>query len=66
MHLHFVYPSKSSANTCVAGRGFGIVPKLMKPEGYFDLDHDSPKEGTMLAQLEMVGDKQRQMAAAKQ
>jgi len=43
----------------------GIVPRQIKPEGYVDLDHDSPKEGSIIYFFEAASQKQRQEVAAE-
>lgn len=47
-----------------AGRAFGIVPRQIKPEGYVDLDHDSPKEGSMLYFFEAASQRKLPMESA--
>jgi hypothetical protein len=57
-------PSRFSYHV-LQGRAFGIVPRQLAPEGYVDLDHDSPKKGTILDIFEAANEKQQQLAAAK-
>jgi len=47
------------------GRALAIVPRQMVPTGYVDIQHDEPKEGSILHIFEAASDRQRQARAAQ-
>ncbi|TVY17128.1 5'-hydroxyaverantin dehydrogenase [Lachnellula arida] len=45
---------KIASDTTINGRGIGIVPRSVAPEGYMDLDHDDYKEGDFLKEWQQT------------
>jgi hypothetical protein len=55
----------STAKIHLPGRALAILPRQMVPTGYVDIQHDEPKEGSILYILETASGRLRQARAAQ-